>query len=205
MQVNELSPFKNTDVYQTAKKTFPPVGKKGLKKQDDKGMALDAFNKFLTDNGFKKLGTGSFGTVFESPNYPWVFKLFYNDPAYFKFFEFARANQSNPYLPTIKGKYIRLNKGVYVIRLEKLEKLGYNSPREFPALDHLLNIITAADFKREMAQVKKIDPKLADTIGQISKLLGNDFEFDLHSGNLMKRGNQLVITDPIYSPELNMF
>jgi len=48
-----------------------------------------------------------------------------------------------------------------------------------------------------------VSPLLYTTLEEISKILGHGDQFDLHSGNFMFRGDTIVITDPIYSPELH--
>lgn len=131
MKINELGPYKSNQLYKKAVDAFPAVGSQGELNSSNRFDALADFTEYMVSKGFKELGMGSFGATFTHPNYPWVFKLFYNDPAYFKFFEYARANQSNPFLPKIKGKYIKIQTGVYVIRLEKLRAIqmsDWNEP-----------------------------------------------------------------------------
>lgn len=203
MKINELTPYKGNLIYKKAKKEFPPVGSDeelGLDWTDNPADAFQTFSKYLKKKGFKELGQGSFGATYTHPSYPWVFKLFYNDPSYFKFFEFVRANQGNPYLPKIKGKYIKITNGVYVVRLEKLDRMTPNNPKHRMFADAIDDIYSPATIKNRAIRIKKVDPLLYDTLLKIAKVRGEGEQLDLHSGNYMFRGDTGVIIDPIYTP-----
>jgi hypothetical protein len=201
MKINELTPYKSNLVYKKAKKEFPPVGSDnelGTEWGDPRADAFSIFSKYLKKKGFKELGQGSFGATYTHRNYPWVFKLFYNDPSYFKFFEFVKANQGNPYLPKIKGKYIKITNGVYVVRVEKLESMNQNNPKHKMFKDAVEDIYSPAHIKNRAIRIKKIDPLLYDTLMKINKIRGTGEQLDLHNGNFMFRGDTGVIIDPIY-------
>lgn len=204
MKISELTPYKSNLIYKKAKKEFPAVGSN--KEYIDSGDRMDAFYTFtnyLKKKGFKELGQGSFGATYTHKNYPWVFKLFYNDPSYFKFFEFVRANQGNPYLPKIKGKYIKIANGVYMVRIEKLEPYKWHNEKQKEIAKAIEDIYKPAQIKKRAARIKQVSPLLYTTLEKISKIVGKGDQLDLHSGNFMFRGDTVVITDPIYSPNLH--
>jgi hypothetical protein len=206
MKISELTPYKSNLIYKKAKKEFPPVGSRdelGTEWNYGRNNALITFSKYLKKKGFKELGQGSFGATFTHPQYPWVFKLFYNDPSYFKFFEFVRANQGNPYLPKIKGKYIKIAKGVYVVRLEKLDYINRDNPKHKMFKDAVEDIYSPATIKNRAIRLKKVDPLLYDTLMKINKIRGKGDQLDLHFGNFLFRGDTGVIIDPIYNPSLH--
>lgn len=206
MKISELTPYKSNVIYKKAKKQFPPVGSKkelGMDWTDSRYDAMATFTKYLKKKGFKELGYGSFGATYTHPNYPWVFKLFYNDPSYFKFFEFVRANQGNPYLPKIKGKYIKIANGVYVVRIEKLQEFNWRDEKQKEIAKAIEDIYSPAQIKKRAARIKQVSPLLYTTLEKISKIVGKGDQLDLHSGNFMFRGDTVVITDPIYSPDLH--
>jgi len=76
----------------------------------------------LKQAGFKRVGFGSFGTVYRRDGDDKVLKIFGDDPAYLRWLAFCRANQSNLYVPQIRGKPTKIKDGVYGIRMEPLVK-----------------------------------------------------------------------------------
>lgn len=133
-------------------------------------------NKAFEKYGFRPVGEGKYGSVFENPKYPFIVKVFMRDTAYLKWLNFAKANPDNPYVPRIKGKVIKVGDLFMAVRLERLTKGG--------SFDDVYN---AADGGNKHAS------KVVDFIEANSKLM------DLHDGNIMKRGSQLVIIDPFYN------
>lgn len=125
--------------------------------------------------GFKPVGEGNYGAVFENPQYPYIIKVFMKDTAYLKWLDFAKRHQNNPFVPKIKGKVTRIGPYFMAVRLEKL------SP---------------APFKMKYWDDDEKDPNVIEVknfLDQNTKLL------DMHLGNLMARGSQPVLIDPFYN------
>lgn len=136
-----------------------------------RGKLDPAFSKY----GFKLIGEGKYGAVYENPKYSFIIKVFMRDTAYLKWLNFAKQNQDNPWVPKIRGKVVRLGSLFMAVRLEKLTPGGSSD-----------DVYTADD------EGNKAATKVVDFLEANSKLL------DLHSGNVMKRGHQTVIVDPLY-------
>lgn len=90
----------------------------------------DDFIDFLQKKGWRKIGFGAFGIVFEKLNKNYVIKVYYNDPAYDRFLDFIEQNQNDPHIPKINRRIIRqpkdsrdFNYDYGVVAIEKLGKL----------------------------------------------------------------------------------
>ncbi len=201
MKIDEIAPFKSNPIYKTAK---------GMKPNAYYDRVVDRFSKLereLLDQGWSRLGKGAYGIVYEHPNFPYVFKIFYNDPDYFKYFNWAKEHQNNPHVPKIKGKYIKINDKTYAVRMEKLEPL--------PSFDTVLEKYIDPDLQSKtkikinyyrnidklplftnLPYLKQNFPELYEVINYITSnftLLSQD----LHGGNVMLRDETIVLTDPV--------
>ena len=111
------------------------------------------------------------------------------DAAYFKWLKFVQENQSNPYIPKVKGKVIKITPIFYAIRLEKLTPYSGNAP-------------STRKFMTDYAQWKK-NPSYQSNDQNIQDILDYFAKFksllDLHGENMMMRNNQLVVIDPFYN------
>lgn len=183
-------------------------------------------SEFLAKYGFKKLGGGSFVNVYTHPNMDYVLKVFHKlDYGYLAFLRYVLANQGNPTLPRIIGipKKLNTNRGPgttshsigewYFVRMEKLEPLDISIASDFFggmvqfASRMAMNRVRTDDPNPKLAPgtLKRIraweaqHPDLAETIRGIRELIpdSDKFGFDLHDENLMRRGDQIVITDPL--------
>lgn len=137
--------------------------------------------------GFKTLGSGKYGFVFGNPSYPYVLKIFMKDSAYLKWIEFCKKNQSNPYIPKIRGKVVKITPMFYAIRLEKLTPYSHGGGTQFNK-----------DYSAWKADklYKSSDKNIQDILDYFS--IHKDL-LDLHGENMMMRKNQLVIIDPFYN------
>jgi hypothetical protein len=202
MNINEITGYHDNVAYQTAKTVFAPADSDEDAVYKRK-QSLDTFMDFLDEHGFKKLGRGSFGLVFEKSDYPWVFKIFTTDSAYLSYVKWAIANQSNPNVPKFKGKLIKVNNDTYAIRMEKLTEFKYSSYQIGHPMRRLHDLITAYAGvynvgKDDLKWLKNTYPGICAIVSQYKK--NPDFKFDMHAGNIMMRGNIPVIVDPIYDP-----
>ena len=196
MKINELTGYKSNDLYNKAKEVFgSDIRDKPLY------LSLDEWEDIMKQYGFKHLGTGNYGSVYERSGYPWVFKIFTYDKAYFDFLNYARRNQRNPHIPKIKGRYIRINKNTYAVRLEKLRPI---SDTEFKKISEVLNKIdmilnnSDSDPTPDEVQFIKNNMNLYELMMTLTKTdTFMDYGVDLHQSNIMMRGNTPVLADPV--------
>ena len=208
MKIYELSGYKSNPHYQTANSIFknPDANSNALSKYEmeyDRENQLEKWQKYMTDHGFKYLGSGFFAGVYEHPNYPWVFKIFKDDPGYMHYFKYVKANQHNENLPKIKGNFIKINDTTYVIRVEKLTPMTntfFNN--EFNNIVPIIRLLARRDIKdldHDYQQIildfKQKYPGIFSVFYDMAK---SDFLLDLGPRNMMMRGNTPVVTDPIF-------
>jgi hypothetical protein len=205
MRLYELTGYKNNEIYQLGSKIGPGTGDEF----DGKAYDIDAMTAFkdkLKAAGWKEIGSGWYAVVFENPKYPYVIKVVNNNPRYLKFLHLVAQNQSNPFLPKIRGKFIKLNQQTQAVRMEKLTPLlGRDDPALKKYIDpnipkelftHWLFKDYDALFSEENKEyLKEKFPQLL----QAYNLLVKFFDYlDLeYYGNIMRRGDTLVITDPV--------
>jgi hypothetical protein len=138
--------------------------------------------EYFAKYGFEFLGSGKYGSVFGNPRYPFIIKVFMKDAAYMKWIEFCNRNKNNPYCPKFKGKVIKISDNFFAIRVEKLTPTVSSAYKEFS-----LALKTGeADYDKDLKTV-------VDFLNDNKSLL------DMHSENVMMRGNQLVVIDPFYN------
>lgn len=201
MIIDEIAPFKSDPIYKTAKK---------LKPNANYSRISDRFNRLeleLLRQGWKRLGKGAYAMVFEHPKFPYVFKIFYNDPDYFQYFNWARQHQSNPHVPKIKGKYIKINEKTYAVRMEKLDHL----PSFDTAIEKYIDPELQSKTKLDISYYRNVDKLSLYTnlsflkqnfpdLYEVLNYVKSNFQLisqDLHGGNIMLRDDTIVITDPV--------
>lgn len=142
-------------------------------------------DQYMSKYGFKPMGSGKYASVYGNDQYPYVLKVFQKDSAYLRWIKFSLAHKNNPYVPKIKGKVVKITPMVYAIRLEKLSPTVMDGEfaREYQKW------MRDNDHQAEDPNIQEILDFFAD----------NKNILDLHSENVMKRGNQLVIIDPFYN------
>lgn len=201
MKINEISPFKSNPIYKTAKSMKPNAKYTGVS---------DRFNSLeieLNRQGWKRIGKGAYGLVYEHPQFSYIFKIFYDDPDYFTYFNWARQHQNNPHVPKIKGKYIKINNKTYAVRMEKLEPLhgNYDVIKKYidPELQSKtkLNIANYSNVDKlslytNLSFLKQNYPELYEVIDYVKSNFSLISQ-DLHGGNIMLRDEVIVITDPV--------
>lgn len=196
MKLRELTGYKSNIIYQKAKEIFQP-NIKDVKLD----MQLDVFQKFMESQGFTHLGTGSSGIVFEKQGYPWAFKVFKNDPAYFNFFKYVRKNQNNQYLPRIRGGLIQINADTYAVRIEKLTPINMNEYFRISDLFGTFQDIVADEREHDLEEWEQDLIKKYYGIYEIANAYWNgvfgDAIIDLHQANIMMRGTTPVFVDPV--------
>lgn len=148
----------------------------------------DAIKNIAEPYKFKQVGSGLFAMVMKNDKYPYVLKIYdRNDTGYKHYLDFCLKNQDNPYVPKIKGRPTPINKTKYMfIRLEALQPVTSGEARA---------MFNAYESVKMGTSTNKNLKKVVDFVEMMRS--EPDIHFDLHQGNIMKRGNQLVITDPL--------
>lgn len=122
MRIDELTGYKDNPIYKQAKQDVGDVDPENMYNDDDEEQEpFNKFFRFIEQHGFERLGHGTWSNAYEKPGYPWVFKLFKDDPAYLWYYKFCKANQNNPHVPKIKGGLIKISNDTFCVRMEKLE------------------------------------------------------------------------------------
>lgn len=123
-------------------------------------------------------------------------KVFVKDPEYLRYFNLVKQLQGNPHVPKVRGNFMKVGTEGYVVRLEPLTPLAnphdpvfkrYISPKLQPYMDNLLE-------EENLDFLQRYHPKLYALFMAIFSMTT---EIDWHEGNLMKRGDTLVVTDPL--------
>ena len=175
-----------------------PVGiaAKEIGDRVDPSNAWEKFKFELEELGFEELGSGGFGIVFERPGYPWVFKVFNNDPGYMAYLNYVIHHQNLSAVPKIKGRPVRINKNTYAVRMEPLYKLRGELAWEFNDAPTALN---SSEYKEFVVNIAKQWPDVATVLADLPGITGKSrLYLDLHDENVMQRADGTpVITDPL--------
>lgn len=171
---------------------------------------------WLYENNFEKIGRGLFSSVFASQTENFVVKVNRGniDESYIKFVEFCQKNNS-PHLPKM-GK-IKKYDNFYIIFVEKLKPMedffGMGEMSTWKFFNYCIDIINSTnddEFKKEKIKEAfnkrtnySLNENILEQIFEISFLMSKFLKelpdrnmLDLHSGNIMLRGNNLVVIDP---------
>ena len=204
MKMYELTGYKNFDIYKKAKEILG-----GDIRDKPLYATLEEWQEIMETYGFTHLGTGSYGSVYEHPSYPWVFKVFKHDITYLKFYNYVRRNQHNPNLPKIKGSYIKIGTDAYAVRLEKLTAITDEQYKNTMKLVNLFSYEVMNSNNDDIHIDQDIDPNTKKLIQKYygiyeitnalynSEIFGSDPLIDLNKSNIMMRDNVPVFTDPV--------
>jgi hypothetical protein len=195
MRLEELTGYKSHPLGQAAARLKPSNGKQVWDLAYDVVNMRD-FVKVAAEHNWTRIGGGKYSNVFRHPGYHYMVKVFVRDPEYLRYFNLVKSMQGNPHVPRVRGKFMKVGTEGYVVRLEPLTSLDsaqdpifkkYVHPSLPPTMDSLLD-------ERNIDYLEKKFPALMELFYEI---FGLSTTLDWHDGNLMKRGNTLVITDPI--------
>ena len=160
----------------------------------------------LTDHGYQRVGSGTYAVVWGKPDSKTVLKLVKNeDKAYMDFVKLALKHQDNPHFPRFSSKVIRLNDNYKAIRMERLVA-GKGAEDNFRSMNAYIieryisikgNLSGVADYVRE--DINKLFDQYPQMKAACDLIIANlsYHQNDLHPGNVMFRGNTMVITDPV--------
>jgi hypothetical protein len=158
------------------------------------GTLPELFSKY----GFVNVGDGKYGTVFVNSKYPYAVKVFMKDTAYLKFIQFVLKNQSNPYVPKIRGKVVKINDMFMAIRMEKLSP-SHTIGKDIALKEFVEMIQDPEYFLQGKLNLITIHNEDKHAINLCKFLLANENLLDIHLGNIMMRRNQPVLIDPLYN------
>lgn len=215
MRINELKGIKNSPGVNKFKELTKDTDSSGT--DDRRRIGLELFGEWLTEKGFITLGNGAFGLVFTHPNLDYVIKVFKDDKAYEGFIKFCQEHPNLIHLPKFRGRLIKIDKKHMGIRMEKLKPGEYTdfqyrymieefskdsqSPEEY--IKDKVRYSNDSDFGIQSRVIMKANiewiktqPGLLETVELIRESCR--WNMDLHPGNMMFRGQMLVITDPWY-------
>jgi hypothetical protein len=209
MRIDELIGYKQDQIYNKATELFHPdniqhdqgyissasAESDSESKYADPSNHLNTFMTFLEERGFHKLGMGAFGLVFEKPGYPWVFKIFNNDPAYLNYVRYCMASKSNPHVPRFKGGIIKINDDTFVVRIEKLKRLSYMLPDEDKLIGVLARWPNGPEDRKDWLAEKY--PRIVEILNFIEN--NDEWKLDLDDNNVMMRGKTPIIVDPVWA------
>ena len=169
----------------------------------------------LNNYGFRSLGYGSFGVVWENPKLPYVLKVFSSsDSAYIDWISVARQNKNNPHMPRfVSARLLTITPEVLAIRMEKL----------FPVINQEKNVVFESDLllqerynpseqiksvgfdtdQRNLRHYCQTHPTWLPALDIVKNFSNNSgYRLDFHNKNVMMRdADTLVITDPVYNRE----
>jgi hypothetical protein len=198
MRINELTGYKQHPAFQAAQQLGSDTGinDKSYSRKEKKNLSTH-----LAELGWTLIGHGQFSLVYGNPKFNYVLKIFTQDtPGSIEWLEYVVANQNNPFLPRVYGKMWRISHTAYAIRMERLMPFKSKTDPVFAKYidPELQSRHWEEIFVEENTEFLEANwPDLAsafETILDLSQYNGDD---DLNLSNIMKRGNSLVITDPV--------
>lgn len=133
-------------------------------------------------SGFKKLGSGCYSDVYALDDTRVLKIVKKKDSGYARFVEICKKNRNNPHLPRILYSGMWAGKQIYV--LERLRNDQYSKANDnFRSALSLGNNPYITYGNKDIAELARL-------------LKDNNLTNDLHSGNVMFRGDVPIVTDP---------
>ncbi len=176
----------------------------------------NTFLDIIEDQGFSWGGAGYFAEVYINPQTKRAVKIGDKSDAYFVFAKavFALSKRKdrpqNPFLPQIYNLTQRST--WYVAEMELLQPLR-NGTHQMKAAKRLIGalerVVGRGSCPQDIAAyITKFPPQVWEVAVILSLTLNNRSRspiLDLHKCNLMLRGSQLVVTDPVASLDGDWF
>lgn len=187
-----------------AKSTFG-----GVKQAHADNESSNGITQALKQYGYGPVGGGAFGKVYQKEGQSTVLKVFLaSDTGYLKFLKFCAQYGPSKHLPKFYGRLLNLEKyvgyPVMAIRMEKLTHVSHPgiSDSMWKVIDSIQSLwgMSLEYFQEEL--VDYAGPELVAVIYALERGIKGDQvdRFDLHGGNYMMRGQDVVIIDP-YAPQ----
>lgn len=186
-----------------------------IEKFEVKGNAESTAMAMVKAQGAKKkLGFGSYGTVYGSRDSDVVYKIgdATDNEGYLAFIKvLAKQKTQNPYFPKIYGvRFIKGKEGdywggsnkVFVVAMEKLKPLPNKMREVCEIFEEEVRTDCYSTNKRNADALlgikRKVPKQLLEAFDALrTAYKSGDCSWDLHSGNFMVRGKQVVCTDPL--------
>jgi len=158
------------------------------------------YRKRLKSLRIKQLGTGYFSRVYQHPTLADVVvkMVVRRDPKYIEFAEKCRRT-ANPWLPKVFAIHHceMLHRGRPTkVSFVFLERLKESASKDFETA--LEKISPSAQYFEDV-RWKRVRHHRDPHIKEVAQLFTELEVNDLHEGNMMMRGTQLVFTDPVAS------
>jgi len=201
MRIDELSGYRDNPIYKKAQDVFssPEAGERYSPLDHGRRNQLLRFSDYLAQYGFRYVGQGFYGIVFEKPGYPYIFKVFKEDPGYLSYVRFCKSHQDNVHIPKIKGNIIKINDDTYAIRTEKLRPIEGRVGNAITSMSNYMRKIyryeRLSDFAKQ--DLEELSVEYPGIYELFKYFLENGYNLDMHSENLMMRGSDIVLTDPV--------
>lgn len=179
------------------------------------GMSGEQFaHEFVKAHDLKFLGDGACATVYKGKDCVYKIGTVKDNQAYLAYIQtIAESGIQNPFLPKVFG--VRIVGNYMIVALEELsdefcsgdmkEQFGIGH-HEFETLCSLLAHKHKDKFQSEIDKyASKIKGRFSNELMAAAYIVAattkspnsKGFRFDMHSGNFMMRGKQIVITDPL--------
>ncbi len=178
-----------------------------LKTKHRRGKFVDQLEK----KGAQYLGSGLYAEVYQLPKSKNVVKVFSHDVAYLEYLTTITKYQQNPFFPRIKKivTYTATKKHKYtVVEMEALQER--DNDRTWNLCGNLEDTLCSVDDEDDSSRhgiewgVKKMSRMFKTAkkkhLREVVTIMSDLFRMhgsDLHTGNVLFRGKQLVITDPV--------
>jgi hypothetical protein len=185
-----------------------------------KGFYKKTLRELIKDLGLKKLGEGRAAEVFYSEKERVVYKFWVKDESYEKYVDYCKKHSDNPILPRFKSNIKELSAffkrpvsfpdKIKYIKMELLDPISTNE--QFPKTPvEVVEFFTICEtrpglkevisyFENEYADIlpeqQEMLEKYYEVFVDLKKIFNEENRLDIGSGNVMKRGSTLVITDP---------
>lgn len=174
----------------------------------DNYNASDYVDELIEKAQLQNIGSGAYAKVYSRNDLNVVFKVgdAEDNSGYMSYLKaLSQVKTKNPYFPKIYEASIVRGRNSYdsvlVVAMERLRELEYVSLQKLrPVIDWFDNNAWHIDRLFELSKLLGI--KYPIHLSQALRVLQKAYKtsggsFDLHAGNFMLRGEQLVITDPI--------
>lgn len=156
----------------------------------------------LEDAGYRLLGKGSSGSVFEIPGKPdKVLKIFREDSGFAWWVDYCRANAGkNPWLPRFRSAVTKISThtsksvttDIYGVMIERLTS---NTRDE---IGYVINMMVYQSVDKRFIEEEDYwmvsDPNLIQIAFDLRRFADS---LDMRRENIMMRGDQIVIADPL--------
>lgn len=160
-----------------------------------------AARRVLDTAGYDQIGDGANALVFAKYGSPFVLKLFNNTDTGFPWFVNYTKKIPSQHWPKFRSGLIRVTADYSAIRVERLTEVSESYSNE---LEDLLNELvwcvqqTMPD-KTMLYDVKNAFPEtfFEDVYKMLEAAEKSGHAIDLHSGNIMMRGDVMVVIDPL--------